>query len=128
MYHSIKSISYQGHKALGKIAVELDSKASPGDASDVYIFDKKSQKIAITSIGFVITRTSVSALRRSLKSVNMSGPGANPRLKPSGAPAPTLVAAATTASGAPAQSSWTPKILEVLHDLTDILYDEMMVL
>ncbi|KAJ8066571.1 hypothetical protein OCU04_005623 [Sclerotinia nivalis] len=191
MYHGIKSISYQGHEAAGKVAAELDPKLSPDEAlydtptidgmmqfagvlvnwfahpsgkdvllcqginrvvtggtfditakewiayslltedteertvSDVYIFDKKSQKIVIAFIGFVFTRTSVSVLQRSLRSVNMGGPGANPTPKPAGASAPTIVAAASATGGAPAQSSRTPKILEVLHNVTDVPMDEL---
>ncbi|TGO22162.1 hypothetical protein BPAE_0179g00010 [Botrytis paeoniae] len=45
--------------------------------------------------------------------------------KPPEAPAPTLVAATNITSGAPAQSSRTPKILEVLHDLKDNLCNEI---
>ncbi|KAH8690675.1 putative polyketide synthase [Talaromyces proteolyticus] len=186
MYHGIKSISYQGHEAAGKVAADLDPKLSPNEAlydtptidgmmqfagvlvnyfahpsgkdvllcqginrivtggafditarewiayslltedtdertvSDVYIFDKKSQKVVIAFIGFVFTRTSVSVLQRSLRSVNTGGAGANPTPAPVGAaPIPGAV------STIPAESSKVPKVMEVLHNVTDVPIDEI---
>ncbi|EDO03306.1 hypothetical protein SS1G_05787 [Sclerotinia sclerotiorum 1980 UF-70] len=55
----------------------------------------------------------------------MGGPGANPTPKSAGASAPKLVVAAPAAAGTPAQSSRTPKILEVLHNVTDVPMDEL---
>lgn len=190
MYHGIKSISYQGHEAAGKVAAESDSKISPSEAlydtptiggmmqfagvlvnwfahpsgkdvllchginrivtggtfditarewiayslltedteertvCDVYIFDKKSQKVVIAFIGFVFKRKSVSGLQRSLRSINSSGPGANPTPAPAGAApiaAPKQVAVVET-SIRPSKAS---KVLEVLHNITDILLDDI---
>lgn len=59
-------------------------------ASDVYIFDKKTQKVVIAFIGFVFIRTSVSVLQRSLRSVNSGGASANPTPRP--APATSVPA------------------------------------
>lgn len=187
MYHGIKSISYQGHEAAGKVAAELDPKLPPSEAlydtptidgmmqfagvlvnyfahpsgkdvllcqginrvvtsgafditakewiayslltedsdertvSDVYIFDKKSQKVVIAFIGFVFTRTSVSVLQRSLRSVNSGGTGANPTPAPAGAalPAPTPVITV------PSESSKASKVIEVLHNVTDVPIGEI---
>ncbi|TVY29662.1 Methylphloroacetophenone synthase [Lachnellula hyalina] len=186
MYHGIKSISYQGHEAAGKVAATLDPKLSPKEAlydtptidgmmqfagvlvnyfahpsgkdvllcqginrivtggafditagewiayslltedtdertvSDVYIFDKKSQQVVIAFIGFVFTRTSVSVLQRSLRSVNSGGSGANPTPAPAGvAPIPVAV------TGVSAEPSKASKVLEVFHNVTDIPMDEI---
>ncbi|CRG92018.1 Conidial yellow pigment biosynthesis polyketide synthase [Talaromyces islandicus] len=90
--------------------------------SDVYIFDKKSQQVVIAFIGFVFTRTSVSVLQRSLRSVNTGGAGANPTPAPAGAAkAPLPVPVAKT----PGQSSKTSQVLEVLHNVTDVPFDEI---
>jgi malonyl CoA-acyl carrier protein transacylase/SAM-dependent methyltransferase len=194
MYHGIKSISYQGHEAAGKVAAELDPKLAPSEAlydtptidgmmqfagvlvnyfahpsgkdvllcqginrivtggafditakewiayslltedtkertvSDVYIFDKKSQKVVIAFIGFVFTRTSVSVLQRSLRSVNSGGSGANPTAKP--IPAPSPVPAGVAPVSVPAlvvsgKSSKASRVIEVLHRVTDIPIDEI---
>ncbi|KAI9742965.1 MAG: hypothetical protein M1818_003260 [Claussenomyces sp. TS43310] len=186
MYHGIKSISYQGYEAAGKVAAELDPKLAPNEAlydtptidgmmqfagvlvnyfahpsgkdvllcqginrivtggafditagewiayslltedthertvSDVYIFDRKSQQVVIAFIGFVFTRTSVSVLQRSLRSVNTGGSGANPTPAPGGI-APTSVVAA----GVSAESSKASKVLKVLHNVTDIPMNEI---
>lgn len=190
MYHGIKSISYQGHEAAGKVAAELDPKLPPSEAlydtptidgmmqfagvlvnyfahpsgkdvllcqginrvvtggafditakewiayslltedndertvSDVYIFDKKSQQVVIAFIGFVFTRTSVSVLQRSLRSVNSGGAGANPTPAPAGvapAPAPVPVTVVKTSG----QSSKASQVLEVLSNVTDVPIDEI---
>jgi SAM-dependent methyltransferase/acyl carrier protein len=186
MYHGIKSISYQGHEAAGKVAAELNPKLAPNEAlydtptidgmmqfagvlvnyfahpsgkdvllcqginrivtggafditarewiayslltedtnertvSDVYIFDKKSQQVVIAFIGFVFTRTSVSVLQRSLRSVNSGGSGANPTPAPAGV-APISVTAARVS----AESSKASKVLEVLHNVTDVPMNEI---
>ncbi|CAD6445409.1 1089b422-e985-41a4-b4b5-8d26679da0a7 [Sclerotinia trifoliorum] len=143
MYHGIKSISYQGHESAGKVAAELDSKLSPDEALyDAPTIDGMMQFAGILvnwfahpsgkdvllcqGINRVITGgTSVSVLQRSLRSVNMGGPGANPTPKPAGASAPKLIAAAPPAAGAPIQSSRTSKILEVLQNVTDVPTDEL---
>jgi len=196
MYHGIKSISYQGHEAAGKVAAELDPKLAPGEAlydtptidgmmqfagvlvnyfahpsgkdvllcqginrivtsggfditakewiayslltedtkertvSDVYIFDKKSQKVVIAFIGFVFTRTSVSVLQRSLRSVNSGGSGANPTAKPIPAPAPKPTPAEVALASVPARevsakASKALEMKEVLHRVTDIPLEEI---
>lgn len=186
MYHGIKSISYQGHEAAGKVAAKLNPNLSPKEAlydtptidgmmqfagvlvnyfahpsgkdvllcqginrivtggafditagewiayslltedtnertvSDVYIFDKKSQQVVIAFIGFVFTRTSVSVLQRSLRSVNTGGAGANPT------PAPAAVAPMSVAvNGMSAESSKASRTLEVLHTVTDVPLSEI---
>jgi malonyl CoA-acyl carrier protein transacylase/acyl carrier protein/SAM-dependent methyltransferase len=192
MYHGIKSISYQGHEAAGKVAAELDPKLPPSEAlydtptidgmmqfagvlvnyfahpsgkdvllcqginrvvtggafditakewiayslltedndertvSDVYIFDKKSQQVVIAFIGFVFTRTSVSVLQRSLRSVNSGGAGANPTPAPPGAaPTPAPAPVAVSKTSAEPQSSKASQVLEVLHNVTDVPIDEI---
>ena len=194
MYHGIKSISYQGHEAAGKVAAELDPKLSPSEAlydtptidgmmqfagvlvnyfahpsgkevllcqginrivtggafditagewiayslltedtkertvSDVYIFDKKSQQVVIAFMGFVFTRTSVSVLQQSLRSVNTGGASANPTRAPAGT-APPLPKPISTVNGtttAPAGgASRKTKVYEVLSNVTDIPIDEL---
>jgi malonyl CoA-acyl carrier protein transacylase/SAM-dependent methyltransferase len=184
MYHGIKSISYQGHEAAGKVAAELDPKLAPEDAlydtptidgmmqfagvlvnwfahpsgkdvllcqgitrivtggafditkgqwiayslltedtnertvSDVYIFDKDSQQVVIAFIGFVFTKTSVSVLQRSLRSVNSGGPGANPVSAPPAAKA--ALALPTTVTTPPSEDSKATKVIEILSNVTDV--------
>ncbi|KAI7974565.1 hypothetical protein EIK77_008745 [Talaromyces pinophilus] len=107
-------------------------------ASDVYIFDKKTQKVVIAFIGFEFIRTSVSVLQRSLRSVNSGGASANPTPRPAPAtstepkPAakPPAVAAEppARATQAPAKLSGASKasqVIEVLHTVTDIPVNEI---
>lgn len=194
MYHGIKSMSYQGHEAAGKVAAELDPTLAPSEAlyntptidgmmqfagvlvnyfahpsgkevllcqginrivtsgafditagewiayslltedteertvSDVYIFDKKSQQVVIAFMGFVFTRTSVSVLQQSLRSVNTGGASANPTRAPAGAapppPKPAAVINGTTPAPAGGASRST-KVYEVLSNVTDIPTDEL---
>ena len=200
MYHGIKSYSYQGHEAAGKVAAELNPKLASNEAlydtptidgmmqfagvlvnyfahpsgkdvylcqginrmvtsgdfditagewiayslmtedtdertvSDVYIFDKKSQQVVIAFMGFSFTRTSVSVLQQSLRSVNTGGASANPTRAPAGTvppPQPPKTAAlvnSTTPVPASGASRRT-KVHEVLSNVTDVptseLRDEM---
>ncbi|TVY71493.1 Methylphloroacetophenone synthase, partial [Lachnellula suecica] len=192
MYHGIKSISYVGHEAAGKVAATLDPKLSPEEAlydtptidgmmqfagvlvnyfahpsgkdvllcqginrivtggkfditagewiayslltedtkertvSDVYIFDKKTQQVVIAFIGFVFTRTSVSVLQRSLRSVNSGGSGAKPTPAPAPAPAVGVAPiAAVPVTKVAAESSKASRVREVLHNVTDVPLDEI---
>ena len=200
MYHGIKSYSYQGHEAAGKVAAELNPKLASNEAlydtptidgmmqfagvlvnyfahpsgkdvylcqginrmvtsgdfditagewiayslmtedtdertvSDVYIFDKKSQQVVIAFMGFYFTRTSVSVLQQSLRSVNVGGASANPTRAPAGAvPPPQPPKTATIVNSttpAPARGvSRRTKVYEVLSNVTDVpiheLRDEM---
>lgn len=190
MYHGIKSISYQGHEAAGKVAAELDPKLAPEDAlydtptidgmmqfagvlvnwfahpigkdvllcqgitrivtggsfditkgqwiayslltedtkertvSDVYIFDKETQQVVIAFIGFVFTKTSVAVLQKSLRSVNLGGPGANPTPAPAGAKA-VIEPLANATTSAPAGNSKAPQVIQVLSIVTDVPTDEI---
>ncbi|KAG6026762.1 Type I Iterative PKS [Claviceps citrina] len=190
MYQGMKSISYHGHEAAGKVAAKLDPKLSPseglydtpiidsmmqfagvvvkwfahpGDKAvllsqgidsvvtsgsfditagewlayslltedsetrtvcDVYVFDKKSQKVVIAFLGFTFTRRPVPASRPSLQSVNAGRPG--PR--PTPVPLPSLV----SSDPKPAVIVMTPKkasraaeVLQVLHNVTDVPLDEI---
>ncbi|EED12110.1 polyketide synthase, putative [Talaromyces stipitatus ATCC 10500] len=191
MYQGIKSISYHGHEAAGKVAAKLDPKLSPNEAlydtptidgmmqfagvlvnyfahpsgkdvllcqginrivtggafditagewiayslltednqertvSDVYIFDKKLQKVVIAFIGFVFTRISVSSLQRSLRNVNTGGPGTDPTPVPARA-TPILDTRISGASASDcAKSSRAPQVLELLHNVTDVPINEI---
>ncbi len=196
MYHGIKSYSYQGHEAAGKVAAELNPKLASNEAlydtptidgmmqfagvlvnyfahpsgkdvylcqginrmvtsgdfditagewiayslmtedtdertvSDVYIFDKKSQQVVIAFMGFVFTRTSVSVLQQSLRSVNTGGASANPTRAPAGAAPPPQPQepAATVNSSTPVLAggaSRRTKIHEVLSNVTDVPTNEL---
>ena len=194
MYHGIKSMSYQGHEAAGKVAAELNPKLAPSEAlydtptidgmmqfagvlvnyfahpsgkevllcqginrivtsgafditagewiayslltedtaertvSDVYIFDKKSQQVVIAFMGFVFTRTSVSVLQQSLRSVNTGGASANPTRGPTGAVPPPPKPAAVMNGTPPAPAggaSRKSKVYEVLSNVTDVPTDEL---
>ena len=196
MYHGIKSYSYQGHEAAGKVAAGLNPKLASNEAlydtqtidgmmqfagvivayfahpsgkdvyvcqginrmvtsgdfditvgewlayslitedtdehtvSDVYIFDKKSQQVVIAFMGFTFTRTSVSVLQQSLRSVNTGGAGANPTRAPAGAaplpqpPKPAAIEKNTTPAPAGGASRRT-KVHEVLSNVTDVPTNEL---
>lgn len=88
--------------------------------ADVYIFDKKSKQVVIAFMGFIFTRTSVSMLQRSLRSVNSGGapaPAAAPAL-----PLPKPTAAAGKASNKPSNK---PRIYEIISSVTDVPVEEL---
>lgn len=113
-------------------------------ASDVYIFDKKTQKVVIAFIGFEFIRTSISVLQRSLRSVNSGGASANPTPRPPATsvpaqPKPAAIALdvslppveaeapvrATQAPAKPPSASKASQVIEVLHTVTDVPVSEI---
>lgn len=108
-------------------------------ASDVYIFDKKTQKVVIAFIGFEFVRTSISVLQRSLRSVNSGGASANPTPRPAPTasvlatePKPPAIASAVLPpiQETPVQTklsvtSKAPQVIEVLHTVTDVPVSEI---
>lgn len=115
-------------------------------ASDVYIFDKKTQKVVIAFIGFEFIRTSISVLQRSLRSVNSGGASANPTPRPPATSVPAQPTRKTATIGldvpppsvdteasvreiqAPAKSQGASKasqVIEVLQAVTDVPIDEI---
>lgn len=97
-------------------------------ASDVYVFDAKTNKIVMIALGFRFAKMQQSMLQRMLKSVNKVRPTMAQPVDELQPPAAALVAPLVEKTDAKSESQYTGKrqeILQILSNVTDVPLDKL---
>ncbi|KAG6007492.1 Type I Iterative PKS [Claviceps maximensis] len=192
MYQGMKSISYYGHEAAGKVAAKLNPKLSPSDnlydtpiiesmmqfagilvrwfahpgskevllprgidrvmtsgsfditagewiayslltedsedrtVSDVYVFEKTSQKVVFAVLGFTFTRKSAPVSQRLLRNVDSARQGSKPAPDLGRSPSPFPDVKPVAVPGASVNPTiGESKFLQLLHSVTEVPLDKL---
>ncbi|KAG5985260.1 Type I Iterative PKS [Claviceps digitariae] len=94
-------------------------------ACDVYVFDKTSQKVVIVFLGFTFTRKSVPVSQRLPRNIESARLGSNSAPSPAGSLSLLDIKPVAISASSVKSTSRASKVLQVLHNVTDVPLDEI---